>query len=360
MCLPPPMLTLIPIIRMRRIHQSLIRRRLVVETDGNLSMHRSLQRGIRERLSQDKGQQQTVFEQAVALVREVFPRSNELQQPTPDKWSECQKLLPHLHALHDVYHASNQNIIGSIEFAQLLLDAGMDQFEQGIIHEGLLLLHTAEKVLDASTGPSPEDHQVMRANIHAMIAIMYDDVGISKREEGLNRRKTALNIRREIFEKSTNKTRRDEILVYNSWMEYAIALLHYHRFTEAEPIINKCYAKFQEWGTEDDIPFEYAKYYNKIALVRMYQGRFEIAIDCAMKGMQLMGQTGYNLFTSRLKFDMACIVLQSGDLDKALQIHEEIHQQRIETVGPVNQLSLHSMYAIGAIHELKKDYYEAA
>lgn len=360
MYLAPPMLTLTFITRMKRIHQSLIRRRLVVETDCNLSMHRSLQRGIRERLSQDKGQQQTVFEQAVALVREVFPRPNELQQPTPDKWSECQKLLPHLHALHDVYHASNQNITGSLEFAQLLLDAGMDQFEQGIIHEGLLLLHTAEKVLDASTGPSTEEHQVMGANIHAMIAIMYDDVGISKREEALNRRKTALSIRKDVFERSANRKRKDEILVYNSWMEYAISLLHYHRYTEAEPIINKCYAKFQEWGTEDDIPFEYAKYYNKIALVRMYQGRFDIAIGCAMKGMQLMGQTGYGLFTSRLKFDMACIVLQSGDLDRALQIHEEIHQQRIETVGPVNQLSLHSMYAIGAIHELKKDYYEAA
>ena len=332
----------------------------MVESDGNLSMHRSLQGGIRERLSQDKGQQQTVFDQAVALVREVFPRPNELQQPTPGKWSECQKLLPHLHALHDVYHASNQNITGSLEFAQLLLDAGMDQFEQGIIHEGLLLLHTAENVLDASTGPSTEEHQVMRANIHAMIATMYDDVGITKREEALNRRKIALSIRNEVFEVSANRKRKDEILVYNSWMEFAISLLHYNRYTEAEPIVNKCYAKFMEWGTEDDIPFEYAKYYNKIALVRMYQGRFEIAIDCAMRGMQLMSQTGYSLFTSRLKFDVACIVLQSGDMDRALQMHEEIRQERIETVGPANPLSLHSMYAIGAIHELKGDYYEAA
>jgi tetratricopeptide (TPR) repeat protein len=352
--------TLTSPIRMRRTHQSLTKRRLVVDHGGTFSMHRSLQRGIRERLSQDKGQQQTVFEQAVALVREVFPRPNELQQPTPDKWSECQKLLPHLHALHDVYHASNHHIQGSLEFAQLLLDAGMDQFEQGIIVEGLLLLHTAENVLDASSSPALEEHQVMRANIHAMIAIMYDDVGITKREEAWKRRETALSIRQRTFENSKGQARKDEMLVYNSWMEYAISLLHYHRFTDAEPIINKCLAKFREWGSEDDIPFEYAKYYNKIALVRMYQGRFKIAIECAQKGMELMSSTGYNMFTSRFKFDMACIVLQSGDLDRALQIHVEIHQQRIETVGPSNPLSLHSMYAIGAIHELKEDYYEAA
>ncbi|KAM0723449.1 hypothetical protein Q7P37_000435 [Cladosporium fusiforme] len=346
-------------IRMRRIHQSLTKRRLVVESDGCFSMHRSLQRGIRDRLSQDKGQQQTVFDQAVAIVREVFPLPNELQQPTPDRWSERQKLLPHLHALHEIYHESQHQITGSAEFAQILLDAGMDQFEQGVVHEGLLLLHTAEEVLEAADGPYSDGHQVMKANIHAMIAIMYDDVGIVKRQEAMDRRQMALEIRKEIFENSPTKSRNDEILLYNSWMEYAISLLHYHRYMEAEPIIDKCLAKFREWDPEDKIPFEYAKYYNKIALVRMYQGRFDEAIDLATKDVKLMSKTGYHLFTSRFKFDQACIMLQSGDPERALHIHEEIHEQRIETVGPVNPLSLHSMYAIGAINELKEDFYEA-
>jgi hypothetical protein len=142
-----------------------------VDADSNFSIHRSLQRGLREELSNSKSKQQAVFDQAVALVREAFPQSNPLQQPTPESWSEYQKLLPHLHALHEVYHDPRNHIKGSIDFAQLLLDAGMDQFERGIVHEGLLLLNTAEKVLDASA--SPDDHQVMKADIHAMIGIMY-------------------------------------------------------------------------------------------------------------------------------------------------------------------------------------------
>lgn len=344
---------------MRRINNSLIKRRLIVDTDASFSMHRSLQRGIREELSQDKGKQQTVFDQAVALVREAFPRSNPLQQPTPDKWSECRELLPHLHALHDVYHGSRPQIKGSIDFAQLLLDAGMDQFEQGITREGLLLLNTAEIVLDAASEPSPQGHEVMKADIHAMIAIMYDDTGIEKRQQALTRREMALNIRKKIFEEAKTQRRKDEILVFNSWMEYAISLLHYHRYEEAEPIIEKCLVKFREWGPEEEIPFEYAKYYNKIALVRMYQGRFDEAIDLAARSVQLMEKTGYNLFTSRFRFDMACIILQSGDLDRALRVHEEIHDRRIEMVTIDNQLSLHSMYAIGAIHELKGDLCEA-
>lgn len=345
--------------RMRRTNDSIVKRRLVAKSDGCFVMHRSLQRGICDKLSREKGQQQQVFDWAVALVREVFPQGNELQQPAPDKWAECQKLLPHLHALHEVYHRSESQIKGSTEFAQLLIDAGMDQFEQGIQYEGLTLLYTAEKALDTCSGPSAEDHPVMKASINALIAIMYDDIGIGKRQEALKRREAALKIRKQTYERSANKRRNDEILVFNSWMEYAISLLHYHRFAEAEPIIENCLVKFREWDTEDKIPFEYAKYYNKIALVRMYQGRFEEAIRSATKSVDLMIKAGYDVFMTRFKFDLACITLQSGDIDGALQLHEDIHQQRIEIVGPANQLSLHSMFAMGAICELKGQLFEA-
>ena len=73
--------------------------------------------------------------------------------------------------------------------------------EQGIPHEGLLLLNTAEKVLDASYEPSREGHQIMKANIHAIIAMVYDNIGISKREERMRRRKSALRIPRTLFDK---------------------------------------------------------------------------------------------------------------------------------------------------------------
>lgn len=345
--------------RMRKNIESLIKRRLVIESDRVFSMHRSLQRGLRENLSKDKSKQQTVFDQAVALVREVFPRGDGLQQPMPEKWSECQRLLPHLHALHDVYHAHKHSIKGSLDFAQLLLDAGMDQFERGITHEGLLLLNTAEVALDANSANASEEPLVMKADIHAMIGIMYDDLGIEKRQEALWRRERALELRKRAFEQGNSKTRKDEILVYNSEMEYAISLLHYHRYAEAEPIIERCLTKFKEWGSEDDIPFEYAKYYNKIALVRMYQGRLDEAIPLAAKGVQLMEKTGYTLFSGRFKFDMACIILQSGDSDRALRVHTEVYEQRLKVVGSTNQLSLHSMYAIGAIHELEGRLEEA-
>lgn len=172
----------------------------------------------------------------------------------------------------------------------------------------------------------------------------------------MKRRQEALEIRRKVFEEGDPTSRQNEILLYNSEMEYAISLLHYHRYRDAEPIIERCLTKFKEWDSEDNIPFEYSKYYNKIALVRMYQGRFDEAISLAEHSVELMDKTGYDLFMTKFKFDLACIILQSKDMDRSLKLHEEIYKQRIETLGVTNELSLHSMYAIGAIYELKGDF----
>lgn len=201
---------------------------------------------------------------------------------------------------------------------------------------------------------------MMRPNTDLLfLSNRYDSTGIQQRADAFTRRKEALAIRKKIFEEADPPRRQDEMLLYNSWMEYAISLLHYHRYEQAEPYIEDCLAKFKEWDSEQAIPFEYSKYYNKIALVRMYQGRFNEAISCAEKSVQLMEKTGYGLFMTRFKFDMACIILQSNDLDRALQLHQEIYAQRIDMVGMTNELSLHSMYAIGAIYELKCDFDEA-
>lgn len=198
----------------------------------------------------------------------------------------------------------------------------------------------------------------MPTDIH-YYSVRYDNTGIQQRLDAFKRRQQALSIRMQISEEADPPKHQDEVLLYNSWMDYATSLLHYHRYKQAEPIIEKCLAKFKEWGPEQEIPFEYSKYYNRIALVRMYQGKFNDAISCAEKSVQLMGKTGYGLFMSRFKFDMACIILQSDELDRALQLHKDIYAQRIDMVGMTNELSLHSMYAIGAIYELKGEFYEA-
>ena len=307
-------------------------------------------------LALDFVKQQLVFDQAVALVHEVFPQTSPVQQPTPERWPEYQRLLPHLHTLHDAFYKMKPHIVGSTDLAKILSDAGTDQHERGITKEGLLLLKTAEDVLD-SISYDPQD--VMRADIHAVIAMMYDNTGIGTRTEALRRRQIALRIRERVVNEAASVRRQDEILLYNSWMELAIAHLHFHRYEEAEPIVEKCLQKYREWGSEDDEPFEYAKYYNKMGLVRTYQFKFDEAIRLAEKGVYYMNKTGYALFESRFKFDLACIVLQSGNVNQAMTLHREIFDARLDRLGQSNELTLHSRYAIGALYEIKGQTEEA-
>lgn len=151
----------------------------------------------------------------------------------------------------------------------------------------------------------------------------------------------------------------EDTLLYNAWLDYAISLLQYNRYTEAEPILDDCFKKYQEWGSPEKVPFEYAKYYHKMAFVRMYQGRYEEALELSELGVQHMGKTGNDSLTLRFQFDLACIHLQNGNLDTALALHEEVLEKRTVVCGKVNENTLQSYYAIGALHQLRGNFAEA-
>lgn len=245
---------------------------------------------------------------------------------------------------------------GSIEFAQLLSDAGINQWERGVTREGLSLLRTAEEVLDSVAF---DVNDVMRADIHTIIGLMYDNTGLSDRREARMRRQKALQIRQMQISQQAEPRHDDEVLLYNAWMDLAISHLQFHDFSKAEPIVNDCLQQYRKWGEPEDIPYEYAKYYNKIAIIRMYQQRFEEAIKMARLGVEWMDRTENFSLASRFKFDLACIYLQSGQRDEALRLHRDIFDARLDKLGPSSELTLHSRYAIGAIYELKQQYEEA-
>lgn len=321
------------------------------------SVHRALQRSIRSTLSSDPEKQQQVFSQAVSLLRDVYPESSPIQQPKPEKWFEFQRLLPHLNSLREVYLSRQPKVNGSLELARILSDAGMNQWERGMTREGLMLLRTSEGVLDALQFDA---NDTSRADIHIIVALMYDNTGVSSRQEAMNRRLKALEIREtEMYTKKSSAYHDNEVLLYNARMDYAISLLQFHDYRQAEPIIEECLKKYQQWGPAEDLPYEYAKYYNKMALVRLYQRRFDEAIDLARQGVNWMGQTQNFSLRSRFDFDLACILLQSGKVEQSRQLHQRIFDARVEKLGQSSELTLHSRFAIGAISEMKGQYEDA-
>ena len=323
-----------------------------------LSIHRSFQQKILEELDRDPRRREEVFSQAYELVRKKFPLPSPIQVPEPGKWPACKEYLPHVLALENVTTKLLPSIIPSVRFARLLSDGGINLWERGMTSEGLRLLKSAESVLDRLES----DQSQLRANIHVIINLLIQDYGLSHIAESKYRIRKALKIRLDylIHCEPDRYTRHDGILLHNAWSDYACVLLQYNDYERAEPIFRKCLKKYLDWGSEAEIPYEYYKYNHHVAFCRLYQHDFAGAIEFAEKSLRLITlATGQSSATSKTRFDLACIVLQSGDTQRALALHKEVLESNLRQHGKFNFLTLQSYYSVGVVSAYTGNLVEA-
>jgi tetratricopeptide (TPR) repeat protein len=332
----------------------LSRRRLISvkmrEGEEIISIHRSLQAKILQDLEKDPQKRDKVFDQAYLLVRKRFPLPSPIQVPEPEKWPACIKYLRHVLSLQKVYAGQLITIAPSVELARLLSDGGIGLWERGMTSEGLQLMRSAEAVLHKLN--CKED--MLKANIHVIIALLIQDYGIAHLAESKDRIWQALQIRKDFQSQTPPKKykKTDDILLHNAWSDYGCVLLQYNKYTEAEPIFAHCLTKYREWGPDESIPYEHAKYNHHMAFCQMYHKNFAEAIELAERGVHfvILATGKHSASTNKWKFDLACIVLQSGDVERALRLHEEVLEARVQQHGKSSFLTLQSYYAVGALN----------
>lgn len=331
----------------------LSRRRLITikvrEGEEIISIHRSLQAKILQDLNKDPREREKVFKQAFLLVRKRFPLPSPIQVPEPEKWPACIKYLRHVLSLQKAFVGSIITIAPSVDLARLLSDGGIGLWERGMNAEGLQLLRSAEAVLQKLD--TTED--MLKANIHIIIALLIQDYGIAYIAESKDRIWQALQIRKDYQSRISKEeyTRTDDILLHNAWSDYGCVLLQYNQYAKAEPIFAHCLTKYREWGKDEDIPYEHAKYNHHMSYCQMYRKNFDEAIRLGELGVHfVILATGQSSAANKWKFDHACIVLQSGDIEKALALHMEVLDARIQQHGKSSFLTLQSYYAVGALH----------
>jgi tetratricopeptide (TPR) repeat protein len=327
------------------------RKLITIETGSGeeiWSIHRTLQAKILQDLNRDAQKRERVYTQAFLLIRKRFPLPSPIQVPEPSKWPACRRYLPHVLSLRKILTGSILEITPSIKLAQLFSDGGIALWERGMTNEGLDLLKSAEAILDQLD--CRED--LLRANIHVVISLLIQDSGLAQLGECKSRISLALKTRKEYRDKTLPEfyTKNDDILLYNAESDYGCILLQYNKFQEAEPIFDSCFEKYRTWGPPEEIPYEYAKYYHHKAFCLMYQKKFNEAIKLAEQGLHWVTvATGRSAAHNRWKFDLACIVLQSGELKQAQNIHQEVLDSRIVQHGNSAFLTLQSWHAVGAI-----------
>ena len=340
----------------------LSRRRLITVKvqDGEevLSIHRSLQEKILQDLDKDPKKREEVFFQAFGLVRKRFPLPSPIQVPTPEKWPACREYLPHVLNIQKIVIDTLPSIAPSVKVAQLLSDGGINLWERGMTNEGLRLLRSAEAVLKKIDSHEGQ----LEANIHIIIALLLQDYGLSNVAESKERIWKALQVRKDHVRltKPELRTRNQDILLHNAWSDYGCVLLQYNNYQEAEPIFRQCLTKYREWGTEAEIPYEYYKYNHHTAFCRLYHKDFATAIALAEEGLRCITlATGQSSATNKTKFDLACILLQSGDLQRSLDLHREVLESRLKQHGKFSFLTLQSHYALGALYAYSGELAEA-
>ncbi|PVH72724.1 hypothetical protein DL98DRAFT_659889 [Cadophora sp. DSE1049] len=287
------------------------------------------------RLDKDSALRYEVFERAVAAVRKLTPSASPIQFPNPKLWADFEKAVPQILGLETAFAHSQPSIQGSVAFAQLLYDAAFNTWERESSQDGLRLLTTALAVLnDLNNDPDGK----LRADIHVMVGVICDNIGISKRAEAIHHRNIVVRIRQAIVDRGPADVNEvDDILLHNALNDTA-----------------------ETWGSEEQYPFEYGKYYRNKAAVRTFQRRFDEAVVSAKRSVVLAKlDTGIGPRYLMYLQDVASHMLQSGNVAGALKQHMEVFELRERLCGKYHDVTLQSMYAIGAMHYHLKDFPEA-
>lgn len=324
-----------------------------------LTIHRSVQEGLLQKLNHDTAERSEAFGCALEAVRRVVPRPSVLLQAEPDKWYKLERHLPQLLSLRRAYARSSPRISGLFEFAEMLFDVGMNMWDRGLTKEGQEVLRTAEEVLDDINYPA---ETTIRANIHIVLAIIVEDVGISSRLEALERRKKAYAIRKSIFDTKgpTSRTLEDGILLFAALVDLARSYQQSNNFEEVKAICDRAYKQYKEWGDDSVIPFEYSKYWRLLAFASAYAGDTATAVAYSQRAARLQARADPTaLLANMFKFDWILMLFQDERWEEGTKQLESLHGYREEHCGKNNHLTLQSGLCLGIAYYRQGNYLRA-
>ena len=332
-----------------------LRRRQLIrrETSGEepfLSIHRSLQWSIIVDLSKIHDHRWEVYHQAFVLLRRGMPMSSPIQVPEPEKWPQFERYTPQILNLRTHCLWPEPPVDLPVDFAHILSDMGTYMWHAGLVPDGSEALETVEHILDER---GVREIDPLRGDILGNLGILSGFAGVSQRKRGMERRLEALKIRKEVYDDIPKKkiTQEDRTRLYIAESDVAVGYIQEEEFEKVEEIMKRCLTQYETWDTEDNIPYEYAKYYYTMSLVRASQGSIRQALEFSRHGVRLVTKSAgeEHTVTQLWKFSLGNLLFHSGDLAESLRINEEVLSVRRRTCGEFNAFTLESYSTCGAL-----------
>ncbi|KAH8682294.1 hypothetical protein BX600DRAFT_448189 [Xylariales sp. PMI_506] len=338
----------------KRMINELLGRRLISEKtmvngETAYTIHRLLQTKIR--LDMEDYGFADAFRKAFRLIRKLYPAADPQQVPNPRDWDTCEEYMPHLFTFRRIYkeYSSYASQIDPkpLELSELFYDAGFYIWaRQGTAYDGLSFLESAEDLLDDM---NIDQDAKLRADILSLKAVFLLSLGVVERSKGLNTLKEVWQVRQRIYQR--DPTHDNDVLSQNAANDYSTSLLNEHEFEEAGKIMQDCHDRYLVWGPEEENPFENSKFYGNYSIVYLWRGDFAEAIAYQEKSIQLTETfSGRKAMFYRRVFWFGCILLQTGNVQAALEKHLEVLTARLDLHGKHHELTIMSMYAVGAMY----------
>ncbi|KAK9857762.1 hypothetical protein MYU51_019987 [Penicillium brevicompactum] len=145
------------------------------EDEASLRLHRVVAYTVSEGIDSSQSKAQAAFESAVILLHQYFPLQSESRSHMNEKWTECEKYIPHVLNFNERYRKLSEEISLTIshDFVELLYCSAWYLFERGRFDLSFSVARSAES---ACNRMDLQDHGLLLADLYSLQADMYNEM----------------------------------------------------------------------------------------------------------------------------------------------------------------------------------------
>lgn len=299
---------------------------------GYLKTHRSLQQYLLHYLDRHSADRDAVFEQAVKVVRQVFPRYNLVLRGDTSNWPTNQRFIPHILSLGLAFDQSDPPMPNSMIFAELLHDGAYFLWSWHIRNEAVQLLDTARTISEEQYKYLPRDAGPLLAFIESQLGIHDQYGGVEVRQRAVDRTGRALVLYQEHTDSLNYKgvSKLDHIAIGRFFADHACCWLMLDDVGQMDSLCVEAINSYKKAGPEDEMKSRYGVVYVFRSLALAIRGEHEDALHECYRGVGLMTDVlgASSFYTLWVKFLLAMVYWRGNDQKTALNIHREVLEGR--------------------------------
>ncbi|KAK2593959.1 hypothetical protein QQS21_008318 [Conoideocrella luteorostrata] len=322
--------------------------RYILPAGHHLKTHRALQRAILQELDASLPNRQNVFDEVVSIVRKAFPVANIITRGDTSEYQRSAKYMMQVMCIHAVFVQSEPPIDNNLLFAEVLSDVGYYDVNNAILTESLGLLETAESICTALLGSQPDEVYPILGNILGPMQVLIQYLGTKGRRKALSIVERTLDIRKK--QKGTiprdRWTQLDFINFGRTHNDMGVSLCQLNRVQDATPWFDSALEFYELAGNEQTLTSRFGHIYCFQMLPLAVAQRGTEARKLAACSLALISKAvGVNSpLHLQTKFLVAMVLFTTGNIQEALELHQETFEKRLTLQGRSHHLTFASQY----------------